>query len=104
MSFRPPRFAELIQRQLDLFESDNADLIADCDRAERAYDEAPREEAEERYGEYLELVETASEALVEIRDTYATTLDELAAGEYAAAFNQAVVMRLPRFALELEGD
>ena len=96
------RFAELIERQLDLFESDNAELIAQCDAAERAYDDAPRDEAEERYSEYLDLVESGSELLVEIRDAYTETLDELTAAEYESAFNHSVVRRFPRFALELE--
>jgi hypothetical protein len=96
------RFSDLIDRQLDLFASDNADLIARCDAAERAYDDAPREDAEERYSEYLDLVESGSELLVEIRDAYAETLDQLTAAEYESAFNHSVVRRFPRFALELE--
>ena len=51
-------FEDLIRRQLDLFEQECAGLIADCDAAERAYDAADRDEAEERYGDYLDLVET----------------------------------------------
>ena len=98
------RFGELIERQLALFQFDQADLIAECESAERAYDDAPREEAEERYGEYLELVEQGSETLVELRDGYASTLDPAIAAEYEEAFNHAVARRLPRFALELEDD
>ena len=98
------RFGELIERQLALFVSDHADLIADCDAAERAYDEAPREAAEERYAEYLALVEQGSESLVDLRDGYASTLDPEIAAEYEEAFNHAVARRLPRFALELEDD
>lgn len=98
------RFGELIERQLDLFETDYADLIAECEAAGRAYDDAPREDAEERYAAYLEVVESGREVLVEIRDGYAATLDEAVAREYAEAFNHAVARRLPRFALELEND
>jgi len=64
------RFADVIVRQLDLFEVDNAGLIADCAAAERAYDAAPRDEAEERYGDYLDLVETGTEILAGMRDYY----------------------------------
>lgn len=96
------RFADVVSRQLDLFVRENAELIRDCDQAERAYDEAPREEAEERYGEYVDLVETGTEALADLRWAYAATLDEEAAAEYEEAFNRAVVKRLPRFGLEIE--
>ena len=96
------RFADVIEHQLRLFERDHAGLIADCDAAERAYDRAPRDEAEERYGDYLDLVETGTELLAELRDNYATALEEAAAAEYEAAFDRAVLKRFPRFALEIE--
>jgi len=96
------RFAELIARQLDLFVRDNLDLLEACDEAERAYDRAGREEAEERFGDYQELVETGTEILADLRDNFASTLDETAAEEYEDAFNRAVVKRLPRFGLEIE--
>jgi hypothetical protein len=94
------RFADLIGRQLDLFEADNAGLIADCAAAERAYDEAPRDEAEERYGDYLDLVETGTEILAAMRDHYSREAAE--ADDYERAFNRAAAKRFPRFALELE--
>jgi hypothetical protein len=95
-------FEDVIRRQLDLFESEHADLITDCDAAERAYDEAARDEAEERYGDYLDLVETGTQELAALRDNFAATMTASAAVEYDAEFNQAVLMRLPRFALEIE--
>ena len=98
---RMGRFSDLIQRQLGFFTEDNADLIAACDEAERAYDRAGREEAEERYAAYLELVEEAVDALSEIRDTYASTLEEDVAEEYERAFDHEVGRRLPRFTLGL---
>jgi tRNA G10 N-methylase Trm11 len=98
------RFADLIRRQLDLFEDEEAALIADCEQAERAYDAADREEAEERYSEYLDLVETGTDLLADVRDNFAMTMDEEAAEEYQQAFNRAVAGRLPRFALEIENS
>ena len=98
------RFAELIQRQLVLFEHEQAALIADCEHAERAYDAADREEAEDRYSEYLDLVETGTDVLADLRDNFAMTMDEEAAEEYEQAFNRAVASRLPRFALEIENS
>jgi hypothetical protein len=50
----------------------------------------------------MDLVETGTEALAELRDSYASTLDEETAEEYEEAFNRAVAKRLPRFALEIE--
>jgi isocitrate dehydrogenase kinase/phosphatase len=102
VSFRRRRFADVISRQLDLFEREQRGLIDDCIAAERAYDRADRDEAEERYGDYVDLVETGTEVLAEIRDHFAATLDETAADEYEEAFNRAVAKRLPRFALEIE--
>ncbi|MFL5755218.1 MAG: hypothetical protein ACJ77N_02880 [Chloroflexota bacterium] len=96
------RFSDVIRRQLDLFVHDHRGLIDDCVAAERAYNRVGRDEAEERYGDYLDLVETGTEVLADLRDTFARTLDEETAEEYVAAFNQAVAKRLPRFALQIE--
>jgi hypothetical protein len=99
---RRRRFSDVVVRQLDLFARDEAGLIGDCEKAERAYDRAERDEAEERYGDYMDLVETGTELLADLRDNFASTLDEEAAEEYEAAFNQAVLKRFPRFALQIE--
>jgi hypothetical protein len=96
---RRRRFSDVVARQLELFEREHAGLLRDCDAAEAAYDRAERDEAEERYGDYLDLVETGTELLAELRDGYAATLDSDAAAEYEAAFNRAVAKRFPRFAL-----
>jgi hypothetical protein len=95
--FRRRRFAEAIDRQLDLFEHENSDLLRRCEEAERAYDEAERDEAEERYSELLDLIEIAVDELDEMRDAFAATLDEDAADEYEAAFAKVVRKRFPRF-------
>jgi hypothetical protein len=99
---RRRRFADVIRRQLELFERDEAELIAECVAAEEAYNRADRDEAEDRYGDYVDLVETGTELLADIRDAFARTLDEETAEEYEAEFNRAVVKRLPRFGLEIE--
>jgi hypothetical protein len=100
--FRRRRFSDTISRQLDLFEREHADVIEECDELERAYHTAPRDEAEERYGDYQDLVETGTEVLADLRDGYASTLGESAAERYESEFNRAVARRLPRFALEIE--
>ena len=95
------RFAEAIERQLDLFGRENDDLVRRTDEAERAYDDAERDEAEEHYSAYLDLVEIARDELEEMRDAFAATLDEDAAEEYEHAFGRAARKRFPRFPLEL---
>jgi hypothetical protein len=100
--FRRRRFGALIDRQLALWAEEHAGFVRDVDAAERAYDDAERDEAEERYGDYLDLVETGTELLAAVRDAYAATLEEETAATYEAEFNRAVVRRWPRFGLELE--
>ena len=95
-------FADVIGRQLDLFVRENLELLDACDAAERAYDRAEREEAEEHYGDYQDLVETGTEILADLRDNFASTLDEASAEDYENEFNRAVTKRLPRFGLEIE--
>ena len=99
MRLRRDRFGDLVRRQLDLFAEDEAGLLREADQAERAYDEAEREEAEELYGDYQLVLETVADRLGELRDTYAATLDEDAAEEYAAAFERAARRRHPRVRL-----
>jgi len=96
------RFSDVIERQLRLFADDHAGLIADVTAAERQYERAARDEAEERYGDYLDLVETATETLADLRDHFSATLPEGDDDEYEAAFNRAVRKRWPLFGLEIE--
>jgi len=94
-------FVDLIERQLAIFREDYHELIEQCVEAERAYDRAGRDDAEERYAAYLELVEEGVDVLVEIRDTYAQTLDPEQAESYESAFEREVARQLPRFAVGL---
>jgi hypothetical protein len=96
------RFVDLVERQLELFAEEYAGLIRDCEAALAAYNAAGRGEAEERYGDYVDLVDAARDALVEYRDDYMRTLDEGTAEEYEDAFNRLVRRRLPRLGLELD--
>ena len=95
------RFSDVVHRQLELFERDNADLLRRCDEALRAYDRAERDEAEEAYGDYHDLVDEATGELVELRDNYSSVLDEDTAEAYEHEFNRAVIKRFRRFSLEL---
>lgn len=98
------RFHDLIRRQLDLFEQEQTELIEDVEAAETAYRRSGADEAEELYGDYLDLVESATEVLAELRDNYAATLDDNVADEYEHEFNRTVLRRFPPFALEIEDD
>jgi hypothetical protein len=88
------RFADLVQRQLDLFEADEASLLDEADDADDAWTRAPREETEERYGDYQLVVDQVAEHLLDLRETYASSLDERIAESYRAAFNRAAMKRL----------
>jgi hypothetical protein len=96
------RFVELAARQIDLFASEHDDLLRDCQAALDAYNGAPREDAEELYGDYVDRIDVARDALLEYRDGYAQSLDAEAAEEYEAVFNDLVRKRLPHLALELD--
>ena len=91
-----------VERQLELFAAASADLLHDCRDALDAYNSASKEEAEELYGDFVDAVDTAREALLEYRDTFAATLDADAAEEYEDVFNRLVHMRLPSLGLELD--
>ena len=88
MSFRRRRFADAIERQLDVFEHENAELLGRIADARDAYSGAA-DEPEERYSELLDLVEIATDELEEMRDAFAATLDDDAAGEYEESFDRA---------------
>ena len=96
------RFADLVERQLDLFAKDHRGLDEDAEAALRAYDAAPREEAEERYGDFVDLADTGRDLLVELREAYAESLDDETAEEYREAFDRRARKRFPRFGLELD--
>ncbi|MGI8421877.1 MAG: hypothetical protein ACR2MU_06420 [Gaiellaceae bacterium] len=95
------RFADTIARQLDLFAVEEAGLIADCEAAERAYDRADRDDAIERYAAYDDLLDSAAQALAEIRDGFALSLGEETAEQYAKAFDRAAAKRFGKLALGL---
>ena len=102
MIFRRGRFSEVIGRQLDLFELDHGDVIEEAADKLAAYHRAERDEAEELYGDYVDVVETGTELLADIRDAFSMTLPEGTDELYEAEFNRAVSRRWKAFALEIE--
>ena len=103
MSFRRRRFGDVIKRQLDVFAEDEANgLFAEVREKKELYDRADRDEAEEMYGDYVDVVEAATEALADMRYRYRATLDEQAGEQYEEEFNRAVKKRWPHFGLEID--
>jgi hypothetical protein len=98
------RFNELVRRQLDLFADDEAPLLEEGRDADAAWSNADADESEELYGDYQLVVDAIGERLYDIREAYASTLEEEAADEYRAAFDAAARKRFRRFASFLEGD
>jgi hypothetical protein len=88
------RFSDVIRRQLDLFERDHADLLQRCADARDAHRVASRDDAEERYGDYQDLVDETLDRLFAQSDAYAATLAGSTAEVYATAFERAARQRL----------
>ena len=97
MRFRRGRFRELVERQLDLFAADEAELLEEAAEAEAAYASAPAGEAEEAYGDYQLVVDAIADRLLDIRESYARSLDEDAAEEYSAEFARVATKRYRRY-------
>jgi len=101
--FKRNRFGDVVTRQLDVFAEDEAHgLLEEVRDAKARYDRSERDDAEELYGDYVDVVEAATEALADMRRRYAQTLDDDAAEEYEDAFNRAVHKRWPPLGLEIE--
>jgi hypothetical protein len=93
------RFGDLVRRQLDLFVGDHRRLLERIVDAERAYREAGADEAEERYGEYMDLVEEAEDDLLALRDRYAEGMAARDRRAYEREFYRAAEKRLPSLAV-----
>ncbi len=86
-------FRKVVETQLELFAVDRRDLLDDVDERLAAYERAGRDEAEELYGDYVDAVDAAADALAELRDRYAGTVDDPEG--YVRAFDRAAARRLP---------
>lgn len=95
-------FADLVRRQLDLLAQDQAALLAEAREAETAWQRAGRDDAEEAYGDWQLVADAIAERLLDLRETYAATLEEDAADAYRRAFGRAAAKRFPRFTTLLE--
>jgi hypothetical protein len=95
---RRGRFEDLIRRQLDLFAAEETALLAEAKDADAAWTRASREDAEELYGDYQLVVDAIGERLYDVREAYASSLDEHTADEYRSAFNRAAGKRFRPYA------
>jgi sirohydrochlorin ferrochelatase len=100
--FGRSRFREVVHRQLDLFAGDEADLLEEAEDADRAWTNAERDESEELYGDFQLVADAIGERLYEVREAYASTLDETAADEYRETFDRAARKRFGPLAAFLE--
>jgi hypothetical protein len=88
------RFSDLVSRQLDVFAEDEAGgLLAEVQEMKQKYDASGREHAEEAYGDYVDVVDAVKDALADMRDRFAHTLDDDAAEEYESVFERAARRR-----------
>ena len=90
-------FGDLVRRQLDLFAADEAALLAEAVTAERAWQQAGRDEAEEAYGDWQLVADAIAERLLDLRETYASTLTDDVADAYRVSFEREARKRFPRF-------
>jgi len=98
------RFRRLVERQLELFAEDEAELLAQADEADAAWTSAEPAVTEELYGDYQLVVDAIGERLYDLRETYAATLDEATAREYRAEFDRMAAKRFRRYAAFLEDE
>lgn len=92
------RFHELVERQLELFAIDEAELLAEAVEAEAAWNAATAEAAEEAYGDYQLVVDAIADGLLDIRESYAQSLEVSAAAEYRGEFTREATRRFRRYA------
>ena len=95
---RRGRFHDLVERQLDLFATDEAELLVEAVEAESTWNAAPAEESEEAYGDYQLVVDAIADRLLDIRESYSQSLDDAAATDYAAEFTKQATRRFRRYA------
>jgi hypothetical protein len=101
---RSRRFDELVEKQLDLFALDEAPLLEELPAAEDTWIRAPREEAEEAYGDLQLVLDALGERLLDLRETYAATLPDSGVDVYREAFTRRARRRFGRAATLLEED
>jgi hypothetical protein len=99
------RFADLVDRQLDLFARDHHDEIRAIAAALDEHRGSTSDDAQETFGDYQDRIDWAAQDLLRLRDTYAATLDDETAAAYMKAFTRGVRRRFPALARAVQsGD
>jgi len=93
-----PRFGDVIQRQLAMFDVEHGGLLRRIEEARVAYGRAGSDNAEELYGDYMDLVEEAEDVLLELRDHFALSMSPGDRERYRREFARAAERRLPSLA------
>jgi hypothetical protein len=104
MILRRRRFHDLVERQLDVFASDESRLLAEAREADAAWTNADADETEELYGDYQLVVDAIGERLHDIREAYASSLDDATADAYRDAFDRGARKRFGRYTTFLEDE
>ncbi len=99
--FRRRSFSDVIDRQLDLFAVEHVTLLSELEAALEAYRREGPGAAEERYADYLELVDDGRDALEAMRESFAGTLEEGVDDTYRSAFDETARRRWRTFGFEL---
>ncbi|MBA2741458.1 MAG: hypothetical protein H0U46_05550 [Actinobacteria bacterium] len=96
------RFADVVHRQLDLFVADEASLFEEAAAADAAWTTATRDESEELFGDYQLVVDQLAERLLDLREAYASTLEDSTSETYRAVFGKVARKRFRPYAGLLE--
>jgi hypothetical protein len=91
-------FEGLVERQLELFAEDESELLDEASEAEEAWVRSGREDAEEAYGDYQLVVDAIADRLLDLREAYASTLDDDVADVYRRVFAAGAARRFRRYA------
>ena len=85
----------MIERQLAVFEEDNTELLPTSSWPAAPTSRPGAGEAEERFGDYMDLVEEGEEELLALRDRYAETMAARERQRYEREFLRAARRRMP---------
>jgi hypothetical protein len=93
------RFGDIIARQLAMFQHDEHDLLLAVEQARVSYTHADAADAEQRYGDYMDLAEEAEDLLLALCDRYAETMAARDRLRYEREFWKAAERSLPSLAV-----
>jgi hypothetical protein len=80
-----------------VFAVDESALLEEAHAAQEAWTRAGRDGAEEAFGDWQLVADAVADRLLDIRERYASTLDEESGEEYRAVFGRAAERRYGDF-------